>query len=193
MNAKQRIVACAIEELEQAGLEGFSLRSVSAAAGVTPMAIYRHFANREALLAAVGEEAFAAWQARVESIEAPDPVVWLRELSRAYVEFSLDEPARFDACFILRTQIERIYPQDFEAGRSPVVSLGVRRIAAAQEAGVFRRGDALERTMLIWAALHGLAMLHRCGRFAMARADFIALCLRAIDQIIEGMLTERGV
>ncbi len=193
MNAKQRIVACAIEELEQSGLEGFSLRSVSAAAGVTPMAIYRHFENREALLAAVGAEAFAAWQARVESIAEQDTVAWLRALARVYIEFSLDEPARFDACFVLRTRVERIYPEDFQAGRSPVVSLGVRRIAAAQESGLFRPGDALEQTMLIWSALHGLAMLHRCGRFAMAREDFIALCTRATDQIIDGMRPERRV
>lgn len=191
MTAKQRIVACAIDELERAGLEGFSLRAVSAAAGLTPMAIYRHFENREALLEAVAQEAFAAWQARVESIDAPDPVAWLQALSRCYIEFCLDEPARFDACFVLRTRVERIYPQDFEAGRSPVVSLGARRIAAAQDAGVFRTGDALERTMLIWSALHGFAMLHRCGRFAMPRAEFIAFCLRAIDQIVDGMVAER--
>mgnify|MGYP002335903115 CR=1 FL=1 len=59
MTTKTRLLDSALEELERAGLEGFSLRSVGAAAGVTPMAVYRHFKNRDDLLAAVGEEAFA--------------------------------------------------------------------------------------------------------------------------------------
>jgi AcrR family transcriptional regulator len=110
MDTRTRLLGCALEELEREGVEAFSLRSVSAAAGITPMAVYRHFPNKQELLRAVGREAFAAWQRRAESVRAAEPLEWLRQSGRLYVQFALDEPARFDACFVLRTGVERRSP-----------------------------------------------------------------------------------
>lgn len=187
MTTKARLLDSALEELERAGLEGFSLRSVGAAAGVTPMAVYRHFKNRDDLLAAVGEEAFAAWKARIEALDAADPMDWLIRAAAAYILFLLDEPARFDACFVLRTSVERLYPEDFRARKSPVVAMLVDRISEAQRMGALGAGDPLEMGMIYWAELHGLAMLHRCGRFSMRREDFLALCLRCVARVLDGM------
>jgi AcrR family transcriptional regulator len=66
------------------------------------MAVYRHFANKEDLLRALGEEAFDVWLRRIESIKEPDFDKWLQKVSRAYIEFALDEPARFDASYSRR-------------------------------------------------------------------------------------------
>lgn len=183
MNAKDRILECALDELERAGTAAFSLRAVAVAAGLTPMAVYRHYANREELLAAAGAAAFAAWAARIESIKAKNPLDWLRKAARAYALFALDEPARFDACFTLQTSVERIYPRDFAAGKSPVISRVMGQLREAGLAGG-KADDALELSLFFWAELHGLAMLHRSGRFAMPRADFLALCDRAALRLI---------
>jgi AcrR family transcriptional regulator len=185
METKQRILDCAVSELERSGVESFSLRSVGTAAGVTPMAVYRHYRNRDALLAAVGEAAFAEWQRRIERIGAKSPLDWLRAGGRAYIEFALDAPAKFEACFVIRTSVERLYPDDFMAGRSPVVAKMVERIEAAQATGALRPGDALERAIFFWAELHGLAMLHRSRRFAMKRRAFLALVDRMVDRMLE--------
>ena len=188
MTAKQKILACAMAELERAGVEGFSLRAVGAAAGCTPMAVYRHYADRDDLLAAVGEEAFAAWKRRIDAVRAAGAVEWLRKSSRAYVEFALDQPARFDACFVLKTRVERLYPEDFAARKSPVITLVMDRIRAAQDAGDLAPGDPLELALMLWAELHGLAMLHRAGRFRLERSAFLDLCARCVDR----MLTARA-
>lgn len=180
MSARNRILACAIDELERAGMEQFSLRAVAVAAGVTPMAVYRHFKGRDELLAAVGEQAFDSWKRRIDAITEPDPVAWLRSSGRAYAEFHLEEPASFDACFVLRTRVERLYPEDFVANRSPVISLIASRIGEAQEQARLAPGDAIERAMLIWAQVHGLVMLHRSKRFAMDDTVFLDLCDRAL-------------
>ena len=183
MLAKQRILTCALDELQRSGVEGFSLRAVGVAAGITPMAVYRHYRNREDLLAAAGEEAFGVWKARIGAIKAAHPLDWLRLASRSYAEFALDEPALFDACFVLRTSVERLYPADFIAGKSPVIALVVKRIEEAQAQGQLARGDALEAAMSLWAQLHGLVMLHRSGRFAMKREDYLGLCARCIERV----------
>ncbi|MEO8065206.1 MAG: TetR/AcrR family transcriptional regulator [Pseudomonadota bacterium] len=184
MATKQRLLDCALEELERGGVAAFSLRSVSAAAGLTPMAVYRHYPNKEELLRAAGVEAFAAWQKRAESIRATDPLEWLRQAGRLYVQFALDEPARFDACFVLKTGVERRYPRDFRAGKSPVVALTVARIEAAQADGYLAAGDALEIAMIFWAQLHGLVMLQRSGRMSMSRPALFALAARSTDCLL---------
>jgi AcrR family transcriptional regulator len=187
MDTRTRLLNCALEELERAGVAAFSLRSVSAAAGITPMGVYRHFPNKEELLRAAGREAFAAWQRRAESIRATDPLEWLRQGARLYIQFALDEPARFDACFVLRTGVERRFPRDFRAGKSPVVSMIMERVAAAQAAGAIAAADPLEIAMYFWAQLHGLAMLHRSGRFAMPRAAFLTFAARAAERTLEAV------
>ena len=187
MEAKQRILRCALDELQRSGVEKFSLRAVGVAAGITPMAVYRHYRDREDLLAAAGEEAFAVWKARAGAIKSADPLDWLRQVGRAYAEFALDEPEFFDACFVLRTSVERLYPADFIAGKSPVVALAVTRIEEAQAQGQLAPGDALEAAMALWAQVHGLTMLHRSGRFAMKRADYLELCARCVEVALAGI------
>ena len=184
MSAKQKILACAVAELERAGVAGFSLRAVGAAAGCTPMAVYRHYRDREDLLAAVGDEAFAAWKRRIDAIRAAGALDWLRKSTRAYVEFALDQPARFDACFVLKTRVERLYPEDFAARKSPVITLVMDHIRAAQADGDLAPGDPLELALMLWAELHGLAMLHRAGRFTLARSAFLDLCTRCVDRML---------
>jgi AcrR family transcriptional regulator len=186
MNTRRKLLDCAIDELEKVGVEAFSLRSVSSAAGVTPMAVYRHFPNKQELLEAAGRESFEEWRRRVESIRPTDPLEWMLQAGKLYLQFALDEPARFDACFVLRTGVERRYPRDFRAGKSPVVSMMVARVEAAQAAGAFAAGDSLEIAMLFWCQLHGLAMLQRSGRMAMSRAAFLALSGRAMEHLIAG-------
>jgi AcrR family transcriptional regulator len=186
MDTRRKLLDCAIDELERSGVEAFSLRSVSAAAGLTPMAVYRHFPNKQELLEAAGREAFDTWKRRIESIRTTDPLAWLRHAGKLYMQFALDEPARFDACFVMRTGVERRFPRDFRAGKSPAVSMMSERIVAAQAAGQLAAGDALEMVMIFWAQLHGLAMLQRTGRMAMSRAGFLALAGRAIECAIAG-------
>ncbi|MFL6577215.1 MAG: TetR/AcrR family transcriptional regulator [Povalibacter sp.] len=187
MDTKDKILEQALLELEGNGVDGFSLRAVSNAVGITPMAIYRHFRDKDHLLEAVGQQAFAEWQERIAAIKSRDPVQWFKRSARAYVEFALDEPARFDACFVLKTHVERVYPEGFAARKSPVVTQVMERIEMAQSSGYLRAGDPLEMALYVWAELHGLAMLHRAGRFSLKRSEFLALCDRCIERALDSL------
>jgi AcrR family transcriptional regulator len=185
MSTRERILSIAIQELESQGLQALSLRAVGQKAGITPMAVYRHFADKADLLQALGEHAFSRWQARAQAAGAVTPLLArLEAVGTAFVDFALDEPALFDAAFILKTQVERIYPEDFEAGRSPVISRFAQWLAEGQASGDIRSdGPPLELAMASWGVLQGLVGLHRSGRFNLSRADFTALCLRSAARV----------
>lgn len=183
MTTKDRILAIAISELEAKGLDGLSLRAVGQKAGITPMAVYRHFADKAALLQAVGEHAFDVWRSRVQAVPSPTLLAGYDAVTTAFVDFALDEPALFDAAFVLKTRAERIYPDDFEAGRSPVIGGFAQQLAQGQAEGLVRAGPPLELAMGVWGVVQGLVALHRSGRFNLSRDDFTALCLRSAARI----------
>lgn len=185
MDTRELIIDEAMKEIERQGLDHFSLRAVGAAAGLSPMAVYRHFANKQDLLRAVGEAAFHTFNERVASISDKSLERWLRGIARTYVEFYLDTPGRFDACFVLKTSVERIYPRDFRAGQSPTITLMQKRLEVAQAAGEIERTDALELALQLWATVHGLVMLHKAGRFSLPRKAFLELCDRASMRLLE--------
>ncbi|MCR6658645.1 MAG: TetR/AcrR family transcriptional regulator [Asticcacaulis sp.] len=183
MTTRDRILTIAIAELEAKGLEGLSLRAVGQKAGITPMAVYRHFADKAVLLQALGEYALGVWQARIQAQTGLPLLAGFAAMATAFIDFALDEPALFDAAFVLKTRAERIYPEDFEAGRSPVIGGFAHRLAEGQAAGLVREGPPLELAMAVWGVLQGLVGLHRSGRFNLSRPDFTALCLRSAERI----------
>lgn len=86
------LLAAAAQALEKDGPDGISLRELARRAGVSHTAPYRHFADRQALLAALAEEGFATLAAEL------DGKPW-RDQAVAYVRFALAHPARFRLMF----------------------------------------------------------------------------------------------
>ena len=68
----------------------------------------------------------------------------------------------------------------------------MERVKTAQAAGLLEPVDPLEITMFFWSQLHGLAMLHRSGRFAMSRSAFRVLAARLSDHAIAGFRTSHS-
>src|SRR4029077_20802183 len=130
--SRERIFSAAKTVLDRDGLPGLTIRKVADRAGLSPMAMYRHFADKDALLNALMDDGLAAWEKIARSIRAADPIEWLIALGDAFLEFALAEPHRFDAAFFLPAPRARQYPDDFVAGRSPVVAMALVRIDQAK-------------------------------------------------------------
>ena len=185
MTTRDEILRCARNELEAAGIDGFSLRKVSQAAGLTPMAIYWHFKNRADLLSAVAGESFAVWQQRVEAIRSRDPLAWLKRAAREYLLFSLDQPQHFDACFVFRASQRRRRVTDFRSDRQGVIALMVGQIETAQQSGRMAPGDPLVVAFALWAEMHGLVMLQRSDSITLGRTAFLALGQRCFERFLQ--------
>ena len=121
------------------------------------MAIYRHFADKDALVNALMDDGLAAWEQIARSIRATDPMEWLLALGEAFLEFALTQPHRFDAAFFLPAPRARQYPEDFAAGRSPVVAMALVRIEQAKADGHLGEAPALEVALAFSALAQGLS------------------------------------
>jgi AcrR family transcriptional regulator len=162
---KDRILSAARAVLEDDGLEGLTIRRVAQRAELSPMALYRHFADKDALLNALMEDGLAAWEKTVRGIRARDSMEWLEALGEAYLDFALTQPHRFDAAFFLPAPAARRFPDDFAAGRSPVIAMVMARIDQAKAEGRLRDKPTLETALALAAFGQGFVSMHRARRF----------------------------
>lgn len=163
---KDRIFAAAKTVLEVDGIPGLTIRKVARRAGMSPMAMYNHFADKDALLNALVEDGLAAWERIVRDIRASDPMQWLQHLMEGFLDFALTQPHFFDAAFFLPAPRARQYPDDFVAGRSPVVAMMLIRIDQAKAEGKLAERPALDMVLALAALAQGLVSMYRANRFS---------------------------
>ncbi|MCF7221237.1 TetR/AcrR family transcriptional regulator [Marilutibacter chinensis] len=187
-----RILRAARRLFEREGPAGVTMRRVAAAVGLSPMAIYRHFENREALLARIGEDSFESiaghWSARAQGL---DPLTRLIEVHRLYLDYALTHPHLFDLAFSMPRRDARRYPEDFRARRSPTLTVVADAVADAIAAGALREDDAWAVTMTLWAHTHGLVALYRSGRFNYDEAMFRDFYERSLQRLFAGLQADR--
>lgn len=144
---------------ESVDASALTVRAVTKRAGVSPMALYLHFDDREALLSAVRARAFKAFRAGVAIHDRdPDagPAERFRRSCRAYVGFALDHPAEYRSIF--QVQGASVPRPELQVADSAFGDL-VARVRACIEAGEAPDADAWNVSCATWAALHGIVTL----------------------------------
>ena len=185
-----RIFAAARELFDQDGAEGVSMRRIAEKVGITPMAIYKHYPDKDALLNALMLDGFAAWEARVEKIREAEPLAWLQAMGEAFLDFALNQPHRYEAAFLLKASAARRYPGDFMAGRSPVVSKFMAHVEQARAQGLIADVPTIDITINFTALTQGLVDMYRAGRFA-GEAEFRDAYRKALVHCIHSFLEKR--
>ena len=164
--SRDRIFAAARAILDHEGMGGLSVRKVATRAGVSPMAMYRHFADKDALLNALMDDGLAAWEKIVRAIRIKDPMKWLEAVIEAFLDFALSQPHRFDAAFFLPAPEARRYPDDFVADRSPVMAMVMVRIDQAKADGRLGGAPAVDVALALAGMAQGLVSMQRANRFS---------------------------
>lgn len=136
-NLKQALVTAALRELAKEGIAGVSLRGVARRAGVTPPAVYRHFADKDALLAAVAAECaerLANVMIAAAGEGAEHPLEAFRAIGIALVRFAVENPEHFRALSVPGLA-ERATPEQ-RARERAWNEAQLAGLAAAQHAGM---------------------------------------------------------
>jgi AcrR family transcriptional regulator len=184
------IITAARTVLEREGLQGLTVRKVAACAGMSPMAMYRHFEDKNALLDALMQDGLDEWERIARAIPARDPLRWLEQLGEAFLDFALTQPHRFDAAFFLPAPRARQYPDDFVAGRSPVVAMALVRIDEAKADGRLGDQPAIQVALAFSALAQGMVSLHRANRFS-SQKQLKALYRAALRHCVESFAGPR--
>jgi len=175
------------------GTEAVTVRGVAAKVGVTPMAIYRHYAGKEALVDALVLEGLDRWAARLTTVDDDDPLDWLVAAGDEFLAFALEEPRRFEAAFLVPSSGARRFPDDFANGRSPAGRLWIAQLDALRRAGrLAADAEPVEVGFTLWALAQGLVTLHRAGRFTGGVDDFRAFYRRAVKRCLASFVTTRA-
>ncbi|HSN16768.1 MAG TPA: TetR/AcrR family transcriptional regulator [Gammaproteobacteria bacterium] len=183
-----RIQAAARKLLDKEGAQAVTMRAVAKAVGITPMAIYRHYPDREALLNALADTGF---QELAESLTAKrfsgDLETRLAKMADLYLDHAMVNPKLFELMFLTKREGARQYPGDFRARKSPTATLMADVIAEGMRQGAFRQDDPWEITFEMGALSHGLIMLYLGGRMAVSPAQFRALYKRSFRRYFDGI------
>ena len=192
MDTRTRIFRAARKQFDDSGLEDLSLRSVAKKVGITPMAIYRHFDGKQALVDAIVLDGLEQWSARVTALPPAKGLAKVEQIGEAFLDFALKEPRRFEAAFLIHSKKARRYPDDFVAGRSPAGSVQLEALEHAMADGLLKAQSAIEIMMTNAALSQGLVTLYRAGRIAGGEAAFRKLYRRAMRRAMETFMTEKA-
>jgi AcrR family transcriptional regulator len=160
-NLREALIAVALEMIGRSGPNGFTLAEVARAAGVSGAAPYRHFRDRNALIAEIARQGFdrfagelrAAWdQGR------PNPVAAIESVARAYLGFARQAPAYYAAMF------EPGFPLEDDPALLAASERAFGVLRAAAELAVRGmpaqgRPPSLMVALHIWSMAHGVASL----------------------------------
>lgn len=180
---RERLCAAAARIYAREGEAALSMRRLAAEVGCSPMAPYRHFADKEALMAAVRAAAFDRLAETLDGV-ARDGRHRAAEVGEAYVRFARENPAAYKLMFDLGQPGEAAYPElAAAAARAREAMSGyVRELVGA---GVLA-GDPVALGYVFWATIHGLVVLDLAGRLP-AEPGFEALRLTALGALMRGL------
>lgn len=183
-----RIASAAHRILAQGGAENVTMRGVASEVGMTPMGLYRHYANRDDLLNAVANAGFTELAGRLDALRLTGS--FERQLIRvldAFLTYAFEKPRLFELMFLAKREGARQYPEDFRARLSPTANVSADVIARAMDTGYFRKDDVWEIVLETDALMQGLIMLFVGGRVAMKEPEFRALCHRSFKRYLNGV------
>lgn len=159
-NLRRALLDDALATIRAEGVDGVTLRDIGARLGVSRTALYRHFTDKRALLAAVATEGFRMLRERLVAAweEGGRGDAAFHAMGVAYVRFAVDNPAHYRVIFGGFVDPDSQEPELAAEARGAFQAL-VDAVAALQHDGIFVGDDALVMARYNWALVHGIAML----------------------------------
>jgi len=164
-NLREALVEAALDLIAEKGPAGFTFAEAARHAGVSPAAPYRHFRDRDALMADVAKRGFERFEQQLAAAwdeGRPNPRTAFDRLGKAYLAFARSEPVYFSAMFEAGLSMTE-HRELQQAGDS---AFGVLRGACeALVAGMppATRPPPLMMALHVWSLSHGIASLFARG------------------------------
>ena len=192
-NLKPALLRAALELIAEVGPAAFTLREVARRAGISHNAPYRHFRDKDELLAAVATEGFErladALGTPERAIRPRHPAPALRRFQAsglAYVRFAWRSPEHLLVMFDWPLTQDRYPELSAASSRAEAVLVGL--VEGAQREGSLARGDPHALASIAWSLVHGVAKLAIARRLPFqSESEILRFTARAIKTMYAGM------
>ncbi|EKS37141.1 MAG: TetR/AcrR family transcriptional regulator [Bradyrhizobiaceae bacterium] len=185
-NLKEALVQAALDLIANKGPAGFTFAEAARSAGVSPAAPYRHFRDRDELLASVAQQGFEQFESQLTAAwddGRPDTPTAFQRVGKAYLAFARENPAYYSAMFESGVPLEANPALLVASERAfAIIRAASERLVAMAPPGV-PRPPAMMMALHIWSMSHGIASLF--GRGDAARRK---LPMSAEDLLEAGVL-----
>jgi AcrR family transcriptional regulator len=195
-NLREELLEAAIRLIAEVGPTAFTLREVARRAGVSHNAPYRHFRDRDDLIAAVAAQGFRELtQAMVDAAGGrTDALNRLKRAGLSYVTFALRRPEHFTVMFDAPIS-KRKHPDSAAAAEQAFRTL-MSFVKGCQDMGRLPSGDLRQMALLAWTMVHGIAKLAITGRLPFtSNAEILKFAEFVIDESLPAagrLLINRG-
>jgi len=181
---RQALLAAARALISERGPAGFTLAEAAKRVGVTGAAPYRHFADRNALIAELAQQGFEHFNeelARAWNGGKPDALSALRRRGHAYLSFARTEPGLYKAMFGDAGALAR---QSGDAGQKAFDDLMRTTVAVLRQFYAPEQG-ARALALQIWSTTHGVAELMLAGHFGEGLETPTAILEESVNALID--------
>lgn len=193
---REQILRAARVTVEEQGGNALSMRKLAADCGISATAIYRHFQNKDALLAELVVESFRVFASYLaESARGRTALSRFRRLAQRYFDFSQECPHDYRLIFMTDGEIlgfDRL-DESQVAEVSATFEALVLRLKDCMDAGVFRAGEPRLVAASVWAAFHGLASLLLTGSLGVSDAEAQKIASYQLRQLERSLVADVSV
>lgn len=164
-NLREALINTTLSLISEKGAAGFTIAEAARAAGVSPAAPYRHFKDRDALMADVARRGFEVFANGLKEAWAegrPTPKAAFMRMGRAYLSFAHEEPSYFAAMFEAGLPFKD-YPELKDAGDQAFLVLREACEAVIATLPEDKQPPAMMMALHIWSLSHGIAGLFARG------------------------------
>lgn len=186
-NLKEALLQAALDLIAQKGAAGFTFADAARMAGVSPAAPYRHFRDRDELLASIAQRGFEQFEQQLTQAwddGRPDTVTAFERVGKAYLRFAREEPSFYSAMFESGLPVDANPTLQAASERAfGIIRAAAERLAALAPSGV-PRPPALMMALHIWAMSHGIASLFGRGDAARRKLPMSAEDLLEAEVLI---------
>lgn len=141
------------------------MRKVADAVGVTPPALYMHFADKDSMIQAICDRRFREMNQVLKAAResSDDPLESLKRMGQAYVKFGIENPEPYRLLMMTKHTHDdykvTVDPSDDPSEGDIAFALLVDQVTRCIEVGVLRPIDPLEASLIVWSGVHGLTAL----------------------------------
>jgi AcrR family transcriptional regulator len=181
---REALIESALTLIAEVGPQAFTLREVARRAKVSHNAPYRHFRDKDELLAALAAEGFERLTVYMNRSAAAglNALDRFRFSGRGYVEFALEWPQHFQVMFDWPACMAK-YPEYNAAGKAAFETL-LGFVIAAQGDNGLPQGDPQPLALLAWSVVHGVAKLAVSGHLPFEAARVLEFTRYAVESML---------